>query len=194
MQRRKFMLGMGAVAAGGAAALGTGAFTSVQADRSLSVNVAGDSDAFLRLMPSDGPNGRYAEITNNTLELNFDDEAQGVGGSGLNDQARTIIRNVFEIRNSGTQSVYVWAQNLPDGVGIFTDNDPDGESLGLEGNPPTSNPPPTPVDVEVGVGEVVGEIGFSFDTSNDDSHSPPGTIEDFTGNITLMAKAVSSYP
>ena len=49
MDRRKFVLGVGALAAGGAAAVGSGAFTSVEADRDVSVSVADDADALLAL-------------------------------------------------------------------------------------------------------------------------------------------------
>jgi hypothetical protein len=64
MKRRKFILGTGAAAASGASLLGSGAFTSVEADRNLAIDVAGDANAFLRLAPCtlDGeeqPNGAY---------------------------------------------------------------------------------------------------------------------------------------
>ncbi len=51
MQRRNFILGLGTATAGGSALLGSGAFTSVSADRDISVNVAGDNSAFLRMTP-----------------------------------------------------------------------------------------------------------------------------------------------
>ncbi len=51
MKRRKFLIGAGALAAGGAAALGSGAFTSVEADRDISVEVTGDNNALVRLTP-----------------------------------------------------------------------------------------------------------------------------------------------
>ena len=43
MKRRTILLGLGTAIAGGGAVLGTGAFTTVEADRSVSVNVAEDS-------------------------------------------------------------------------------------------------------------------------------------------------------
>lgn len=44
-------MGMGGLAAGSGALVGSGAFTSVSADRNVSVNVTGDNTAFLRLTP-----------------------------------------------------------------------------------------------------------------------------------------------
>jgi len=47
--RRKFIAGLGALATGSAAAVGTGAFTSVSAERSVTIDTADDAYAFLRL-------------------------------------------------------------------------------------------------------------------------------------------------
>jgi hypothetical protein len=49
MNRRKFLAALGTAAAGGSAVLGTGAFTSVSAGRSVSVSVADDANALLAL-------------------------------------------------------------------------------------------------------------------------------------------------
>lgn len=52
MQRRKFVIGLGALAAGGAAATGTGAFSAALVnDRDANITVSGDSDALLALVP-----------------------------------------------------------------------------------------------------------------------------------------------
>ncbi|UWG50669.1 DUF1102 family protein [Halalkaliarchaeum sp. AArc-CO] len=51
MKRRQFILGLSATAASGATVLGSGAFTSVTAERGISVEVVGDNSAFLRMTP-----------------------------------------------------------------------------------------------------------------------------------------------
>jgi hypothetical protein len=121
MERRKFLLASGALAAGGAAGLGTGAFSSVEAERNVEVAVAGDSAAFLALEPGE-ENGEYAEETDGTLELNFDDDAN-VAGSGFNQNAETVIDDVFRIKNQGTQEVAVDLNivddNLPQGLQVI---------------------------------------------------------------------------
>ena len=109
MQRRTFVIGLGALSTGTAAAVGTGAFTSVTADRDVEVAVAEDADAFLSLSPSDGANGAFAEQTGDeeTIEFDIDEDAEGVDGSGLNPNATTVIAEIFDIENQGTQEVGV---------------------------------------------------------------------------------------
>lgn len=104
MQRRKFLLGAGSLAAAGAAATGTGAVNYFQADRSMNVSTASDSNAFIQLV-STSP---YAtESSNGTLELNFNQNSN-VGGEGLNKNADSRIDGVFEIRNRGGSGMGFW--------------------------------------------------------------------------------------
>jgi hypothetical protein len=109
MKRRKFILGTGAAAAGGASLLGSGAFTSVQADRSVSVNVVGDANALLRLAPCEGSsNGDYVTgAADGAMAIDLSESNKNVDGNGVNPEARTTIHNVFEICNQGTQNVCV---------------------------------------------------------------------------------------
>lgn len=51
MDRRQYIISLSAVTAGTGALLGSGAFTSVEADRDVTVEVAGDNRAFLRMTP-----------------------------------------------------------------------------------------------------------------------------------------------
>lgn len=78
---------------------GTGAFSLAAADRSASINVAGDDGALLQLTPYSGPdgNGDIADITNGQLQI-----------SNLNVQSNTDFANVFNVSNHGTQTVAVW--------------------------------------------------------------------------------------
>ncbi|WP_336038250.1 hypothetical protein [Halobacterium yunchengense] len=207
MQRRKFIAGVGSLAAASAAAMGTGAFTSVSANRSLSVEVADDADALLGLSPSDGSNAAYAEETGGTLEFNFDEDATGVDGDGVNDDARTIIRDVFQITNQGTQDVYVFVEveDIPDGVGIFSDYPANVEEGAGEPSPGPAEPTvglgegsqgktgapdhPIPERILVPVGETMDEIGFSFNTGGESGLDP----SDFPMDLTIQAVAESEY-
>lgn len=54
MDRRKFVLSVGALAGGGSLALGTGAFSSVEAERDVGVTVADDASAYLGIQPGTG--------------------------------------------------------------------------------------------------------------------------------------------
>lgn len=107
MKRRHILSALGTLAAGGALTTATGAFSSVQADRDISVNVAGDASAFLGIAPASGPNGAYADMSNGPLTLNFTGTNGNVGGTGVNSDAITSFAEVFEIRNNGTQEIDV---------------------------------------------------------------------------------------
>ena len=101
MQRRKFIAAMGSLAAGGAAATGTGAFTTARVNRQIRVNVAGDANAYVGL---DGSISEYAQTNNKELALTFNG-AGGQNGNGLNKEADTAFRNVFKLVNNGTNEV-----------------------------------------------------------------------------------------
>ena len=105
MQRRKFIASIGSVAAGAAAVTGTSAFSSVEADRDVSVNVEGDSGAYLQIEPTSG--ATFAEDKENGL-IKFDfDSNSDAPGNGLNANADTGFGPEFIITNEGTDSVLV---------------------------------------------------------------------------------------
>jgi PGF-pre-PGF domain-containing protein len=87
---------------------GTGAFSTVSADRNVSVSVADDADAFLGLEPTDDAKGVYATKLNGQIKLTFD--GSGTSAEGLNPSARTSFGKVFVVTNQGTQSVNVSAE------------------------------------------------------------------------------------
>lgn len=103
MQRRKFLVGMGSLAAGGAAAMGTSAFNFANVERDVGIDVVDDSNAFLALNDTSA----YADGSGNQLKITFDDDA-GVAGSGINEGSDYSFTGVFSIRNQGSQSVGVW--------------------------------------------------------------------------------------
>ena len=108
MQRRNFIAGLGALSAGGAAAIGTGAFSSVEAQRDVSVELADDADAYLAIEATSD----YAEENEDgVLELEFGDLEEG--GDGVGEDSSYFFgsgnpeRNVFTVQNQGTQTVEV---------------------------------------------------------------------------------------
>lgn len=103
MERRKFMIGVGSLAAGSAAAMGTGAFNFANVDRGMNVNIADDSNAFLALEDTSG----YADGSGSRLSLTFDSSAD-VTGKGINKNSDYSFTGVFSITNQGSQSVGVW--------------------------------------------------------------------------------------
>lgn len=119
MERRKFLAAVGSLTAGTAAAMSTGAFTSVQAERSVTVNIAGDSDAFLGLEATTDPNSDYVHTNNGQVEIVLDESE--VGGSGFNKNAVTEIDKMLKVTNQGTQRIYFWIEH-PNSTPFTVDN------------------------------------------------------------------------
>lgn len=116
MERRKFIIGVGALGAGTSAALSTGAFTNVEATRSMTVSTAGDGSAYLRLMPADSQNGsNYASYTEDgTLSVTLDQ---------LNENAVTTVERLFTLQNEGSQTVSVYLDDASDAVSFEVGGD-----------------------------------------------------------------------
>ena len=104
MDRRTFVIGVGSIATAGGAALGSGAFDLVEADRSANIAVADDSAAIIEL----ADNGTSQFVTtdaNNLLKLEYTGSANA---TGANDDAVTTIEAGFKIENNDdTQGVGV---------------------------------------------------------------------------------------
>jgi len=124
MQRRKMLAALGSVAVGGATAVSTGAFTSVSAERSVSVSVADDSQALLALDGSSGDNSAYSDVSGGVVSVDLDINDTENGGAGVNKGATTRIFEMFNIQNQGTQDavVYVSPTDLDD-QGAFEEGD-----------------------------------------------------------------------
>lgn len=88
--RRTTVIALGGLLAGGGALLGTGAFGTVEAERSVSLETADDSDAFLAF-----------EI----LDANHVDETDGTIDFDLLADAATTFADLVNVRNNGTQVV-----------------------------------------------------------------------------------------
>jgi len=128
MERRKFVVGLGSLAAGGAAAIGTGAFSRVGSERAVSVDAINDKNAYLGLTEvSDSPNASYvSEDGDGHLQIQMDgNNPTDAGGSGVNSDSKTVFKDLFKIINQGKQKIHVFVfklGNKPGRVGIFTDS------------------------------------------------------------------------
>jgi hypothetical protein len=102
VKRRKMLIGLGALAAGGAAATGTGAFSTVQGTRSFSVSTSGDASAELAL---EGANDEYVtdDGVDGELEISF---------GNLNPDSVTGVNELFKIKNNADHSVEVWGDPI----------------------------------------------------------------------------------
>lgn len=88
---------------------GTGAFSTVETERTANVQVAGDANAYLGLEPHEDGNGQFAEQNEEgMLEIKFTEEHETEkGGQGVNPESRTSFDNVFTITNQGTEKAQV---------------------------------------------------------------------------------------
>ena len=118
MERRKFLIGTGALAAGGAAALGSGAFSRVDAQRQVTIQVANDRNAYLGFKSMDTPNSRnyfsydgegHAEIDIGKIP---EDEYEGQTGAGVNSDSFTYFDGLFLLCNQGKADAQV-SYDLP---------------------------------------------------------------------------------
>ncbi|MDV7350872.1 DUF1102 domain-containing protein [Halorubrum distributum] len=128
MERRKFVVGLGALASGSAAAVGTGAFTSVTANRSVDVEVAGDASAYLGIEPvSSSPNSDYVQVNSGEVSIDFSDSNPNTSGTnatlgdGFNPDATTVVNDLLRVTNQGTQPVdFTISLNLSTGSASVT--------------------------------------------------------------------------
>lgn len=175
MDRRKLLISMGSLAAGSAAALGTGAFTSVSASRSISVKTASDSDALLAIRPgatadydaatnsSSTANAAYVSTANGQLQIDLDSDS-GASGTGVNDDAVTDIDNLLHVVNQGTQTVALW-------VTESTSNDAVTFYDGTQGGPDAGSIEGQDNAVELEVGDAL-DVSLEVDTTDDVSDDP----------------------
>ncbi|WP_251330123.1 hypothetical protein [Haloplanus pelagicus] len=157
MERRRLLSGLASLVAGGAAVVGTGAFTSARADRDISVAVADDAGAMLGIEPASGPNGAYTRTQGGEL---------GIDIGKLNTDADTWMDDVFRVTNAGTQPVWLWARLTAGGfkTEYYLYDSADRTPLTL----PKSAESLSGRQVEaqyLGVGDSVG-VGVYFDTTD----------------------------
>lgn len=119
MERRKFLIGAGALAAGGAAALGSGAFSRVESQRQVSIEVAADPDAYVGLQPLESANSQnYVALDDNGhlyIQIDGEGNQQDVDGyenpdlgAGVNSDSRTWFDEMFLLCNQGKEDACFW--------------------------------------------------------------------------------------
>lgn len=135
MNRRTAILGLGGLVAGGGAAMGTGAFTNVEAERTIDVDVQNDQNSYLTLEPvnTDGEPvdaGREPRAQDNPFaEIDAETGRLTLYITALNADAETVIRNVFRIANYGTTEVTVSIEQNGTNTDVLSFADQNGNSL-----------------------------------------------------------------
>lgn len=207
MKRRSVLIGLGAIAVGGGAAVSTGAFSSVEADRTVSITTAGDASALLGLSTL---NTSIATIDQGTIGLDF----ATIGSStGINYNAVTEWIDVFRITNNGDDNVNVHLTQGPsapgdlliesgDGVFFYDSDTSGGETTGdpvfefyLRDTGTNTVPSRGNADAFVGTGNAVSlnvgaskDVQVRFDTTGVNSADVGATTE-LMGELTIVANA-----
>lgn len=188
MNRRQLLLGVGSTAAASTLLVGSGAFSQVEADRSMSVRVARDSSGYLGLVPNTRIKG-IRESESGELEVDFT-------GTGLNPSATTQLghfaetederdgfdprttekpisssegfTSAFLVVNQSTEDQLVELtidQSIPEGMTLlFQSHDVDGDEISAAG---FSEDGTYEVQTTLDVGDAFG-ISFVIDTNGAD--------------------------
>lgn len=121
-KRRKFLVGLGALASGSATAVGTGAFSSAEAERTVDVAVTTDDNALLGLFAENGgsvgglTNDEYATVEGDQLSLRFDESSEvsdptdgfsGGAGGGLGTDSIYYFDNVFGVASKSEEQLNI---------------------------------------------------------------------------------------
>ncbi|MFC7202663.1 hypothetical protein ACFQJC_03995 [Haloferax namakaokahaiae] len=133
INRRNVLIGLGAIVGGGGALVGTGAFSTVSAQRSVTANTAGDGSAYLEI--ESASDYIVDDGTTNQLEISLTADGNTTTDSGFNDEAITTIEGIVTITN-----------NAASGSGTAPTID-----VGLSNSDPGATPPSTPTSGEATV-------------------------------------------
>lgn len=102
MDRRNFVIGIGGIAASAGLIAGSGAFSQVSADRSMSVTVADDANGYLTLAEGTGDSTYTNVDANGNIELTFGAVNEA---TGANDNAVSSFDALVEVGNNGNSQV-----------------------------------------------------------------------------------------
>lgn len=116
MKRRRFIVGIASAAIGSATVIGTGAFSTTEADRQLAVEVKRDPDAYLGLQ--EVGSGARSMMDDKVLKFQIPGSLETSSGDGLgtdsiyrfaSDANETDHSGLFEVINQGTKTVEVFS-------------------------------------------------------------------------------------
>lgn len=193
MKRRSLLAGIG-IAASGGVAVGTGAFTSVEAERTVNIEVANEDEALLTMEPDlDSENADFVnQGTDGVLFFDINDVVGGDGsGKGPSTESVYTFDSVFNVRNRGTQEVFFETQfeNIEslDSVGFYAGNEDDSVLDGEEyvGKIPVGETADmgikidtSDMDVELGEDRLIDDITAEITASDDSGNAD--VVEDIT--------------
>ncbi|RJX43732.1 hypothetical protein DM826_05635 [Halonotius aquaticus] len=168
------IIGLGTLAAGAGVIGGSGAFDSVEADRSVEISVAGDASALLKL---DATNSTVAQMKNGIIYFQLNEEL-GESAS-VNDNATTKFKNAFKITNNGPDQTV--------SVRVITPENLNGLRFILSDERDAANPTDLTVD-SVNLAQGESESVDLWIMTGTDGYEEPAADE--AHQITIRAAAV----
>ena len=107
MKRRQLLLGLSATVSSSAAAIGSGAFSAVEAERQLKINVVADKNAYLTFEDI----SNYAVVNDGVIEFQFDGQSPPLtDGNGLGSESVYEFSDVLFVQNNGSQVVELFSK------------------------------------------------------------------------------------
>jgi hypothetical protein len=106
MERRKLLIGMGSLAAGSGAVVGSGAITSFSGNRDATVPLANDANGMIGIQSTEHPNGQYLNVNGGQVAFEFGDDADAAGFN----EGQTYIDHLFKITNQSLTPQFVWIE------------------------------------------------------------------------------------
>ncbi|QCC59121.1 hypothetical protein DVR14_10980 [Natrinema thermotolerans] len=198
MNRRNVLLGLGTIVAGGGAALGSGAFSQAEAQRSVSVSLEGDSSGLLR--PSVNAS-EYEGVESGTETRNSGPEMNQVKFVGINDESVFAFDDVLQVslqsetdaKVSGTFDISISTD--AGSVAVYKGSFPDNASRDDTGSNVT--------DVNLGAisvsdnddstDSVAAGIAINTNPAEEDGNRFDATLDDgSTADITITAQQQNS--
>jgi len=157
----------------------SGAFTSVQADRTATVNVTGDSSALLGLSEPSSIDEGAVTFSNGQAEIDLTSSGIGADASGLNPNATTALTPLLNITNNGNNDVDLTVSITSVGGGSALDS---GDITVVDGSNST-------LSTETLSSGDTQQIGLVFNLRSDDVG-----VDDISDDFEIVIEIEASEP
>jgi hypothetical protein len=137
MRRRSLIVTLGSIAAGAATVAGTGAVSTMRAERNVTGRVVGDRSAYVSIEPGEDHDFAVDNL-DGEFRVAFDNDP--TGGAGLNPDSINSFDDVFRVRNTGEEELNVYIEDSQPDLGFYFgegSNDPTQGEPGQAGSTET---------------------------------------------------------
>lgn len=165
MNRRNVLFVLGTTVLLGGLLIGSGAFSQVQADRTVSVTTEGDASAALGLAVNNSSHSNVEDTGDRTVELSFEK---------VNEDATVYYDDVLDVENNGDNSIDITAYSNNSAVEVYAASERSFD-FGTSGNT---------AEISGLSGQTSDSLGIALNTSEStfDGDNPTITIEATSSN------------